>query len=429
MRWFVLAMLFILYVLNFADKSVLGLAADPIISDLSLSFDQFGLAGSSFYWFYAVGSILIASLSIKFGTKKLIVFIAAGWTISLLSAYFVTSLSALVAIRIALGFFEGGTLALCMAHIAKWFKPGARGTANAILLSGATFGAYLTAPILVKMIAGIGWQHTFAALGVSSLAWLVFFVFFKEEPKEKVDNYDMSQIQHAKMTFPEMLKMMVTPYFLSILLSFFTVMWLIAWVVVWGPTYLTKIVGLTPDQMGLAFASIGISAAIISIVVGRFADKLFAQTKNMFRSYILVAVSAMVIAAIAFASTTFVTSPILAILFLGIGITMNNCIAPFTSSVVSSMVEPSQVGSILGFKTGFGSLAGIIAPLLTGFLVSFAGDDLRTGFTYGVFVSVGLYVVSAALLFITAKKAQSNKEQGDASRQSAIVTESAVDPV
>lgn len=428
MRWFVLAMLFILYVLNFADKSVLGLAADPIISDLSLSFDQFGLAGSSFYWFYAVGSILIASLSIKFGTKKLIVFIAAGWTISLLSAYFVTSLSALVAIRIALGFFEGGTLALCMAHIAKWFKPGARGTANAILLSGATFGAYLTAPLLVKMISGIGWQHTFASLGVASLAWLIFFVFFKEEPKERVDNYDMSQIQHAKMTFPEMLKMMVTPYFLSILLSFFTVMWLIAWVVVWGPTYLTKIVGLTPDQMGLAFASIGISAAIISIVVGRFADRLFAQTKNMFRSYILVAVGAMVIAAIAFASTTFVTSPILAILFLGIGITMNNCIAPFTSSVVSSMVEPSQVGSILGFKTGFGSLAGIIAPLLTGFLVSFAGD-VRTGFTYGVFVSVGLYVVSAALLFITAKKAQATKEKGEVSRQNAIVTESVVDPV
>lgn len=428
MRWFVLAMLFILYVLNFADKSVLGLAADPIISDLSLSFDQFGLAGSSFYWFYAVGSILIASLSIKFGTKKLIVFIAAGWTISLLSAYFVTSLSALVAIRIALGFFEGGTLALCMAHIAKWFKPGARGTANAILLSGATFGAYLTAPILVKMISGIGWQHTFAALGVSSLAWLIFFVFFKEEPKEKVDNYDTSQLQHAKMTFPEMLKMMVTPYFLSILLSFFTVMWLIAWVVVWGPTYLTKIVGLTPDQMGLAFASIGISAAIISIIVGRFADRLFAKTKNMFRSYIFVAVGSMIIAALAFAITTFVTSPILAILFLGIGITMNNCIAPFTSSVVSSMVEPSQVGSILGFKTGFGSLAGIIAPLLTGFLVSFAGD-VRTGFTYGVFVSVGLYVVSAVLLFITAKKVQSNKEKVEAAQPDVIATESIVDPV
>lgn len=43
-----------------------------------------------------------------------------------------------------------------MAHIVKWFVAGSRGTANAILLSGATFGAYLTAPLLVKSFLFIG---------------------------------------------------------------------------------------------------------------------------------------------------------------------------------------------------------------------------------------------------------------------------------
>ncbi|WP_153733178.1 MFS transporter [Sporosarcina obsidiansis] len=426
MKWLVLGMLFILYVLNFADKSVLGLAADHVISDLNLSFEQFGIAGSSFYWFYAVGSILIASLSLKFGTKRLIIFIAGGWTVSLLSAYFVNSLTGLIVIRVLLGFFEGGTLALCMAHIAKWFIAGARGTANAILLSGATFGAYLTAPILVKMLSSLGWQHTFAALGVGSLAWLIIFVFFKEEPKVKLESNVATSEEQPKVSFGELLKIMVTPYFISILISFFSVMWIISWVVVWGPTYLTKIVGLTPDRMGIAFATIGISAAIISIIVGKFADNLFAKTKSTFKSYITVAVGAMVIAAISFTATTFVTSPILAILFLGLGITMNNCIAPFTSSVVSSMVQPSQVGSILGFKTGFGSLAGIIAPLLTGFLVDIAGNDIRAGFNYGVFVSVGLFVLSAAFLYFSAKKVQVTKYKETIGDQEKVTPETPI---
>ncbi|TQR09649.1 MFS transporter [Psychrobacillus soli] len=404
MRWIILALLFILYVINFADKSVLGLAAEPIIHDLNLDFEQFGIAGSSFYWFYAVGSILIASLSLRFGTKKLIIFIAAGWTVSLVAAFFVNSLTVLIIIRVILGFFEGGTLALCIAHLAKWFVDGSRGTANAILLSGATFGAYLTAPVLVQLISGIGWRHTFAVLGAASFVWLIIFLFFKEEPKGSKEVVETTATSKTKASFRDLLKVIATPYFFSILLSFFTVMWLIAWVVVWGPTYLTKIVGLTPGQMSLTFMIMGISAAIVSIIVGKFTDNLFKKSKSAFKSYIRVALIALVISATAFFLTTMVSSPVLAILFLTIGITMNNCIAPFTSSVVSSMAHSSQVGSLLGFKTAIGSTAGIIAPLLTGYLVSIAGEDIRAGFNYGVMASVFLYIVSAILLYITSKK-------------------------
>lgn len=411
MRWLVLAMLFILYVINFADKSVLGLAADPIMKDLNLNFEQFGFAGSSFYWLYAIGSLFLASLSYRFGTKKLIIFIAFGWTISLLAVYLVESLPALIIIRVLLGFFEGGTLALCLAHIAKWFADGARGTANAILLAGATFGAYLTAPILVQLIQGPGWKHTFALLGATSLVWAIIFLFFKEQPKEAVGITSSSNPSKTNMSFKELLKVIFTPYFLSILLSFFTVMWLIAWVVVWAPTYLTKIVGLTPESMSLAFAIIGITASIISIIVGKFTDRYFEKTNNPFKSYIRVALSALVLAAIAFTATTFVTNPILAITLLALGVTMNNCIAPFTSSVVSSMVPPSQVGSILGFKTAIGSTAGIIAPVVTGYFVGIAGDDIRSGFNYGVLVVVLLYIISAACLYFSSRRAKKSLEK------------------
>lgn len=407
MRWIILAFLFVLYILNFADKSVLGLAADPIIDDLALDFEKFGLAGSSFYWFYAVGSILIASLSLKFGTKRLIILLAFGWTISLVSVYLVEGITGLIIIRVLLGFFEGGTLALCLAHLAKWFSEGARGTANAILLSGATFGAYLTAPILVSLISSVGWRHTFASLGLLSFIWLIVFAFFREEPADKIDSADQIgelDNNYKRPEYKDIFSVIFTPYFISILISFFTVMWLIAWVVVWGPTYLTKIVGLSSGRMSIVFAAIGISASLISIIVGRFTDNLFKRTKNAHKSYIRVAVLSLIISGLSIGLTTVTETPILSILFLLIAVTMNNCIAPFTSSVVSQMVHPNLAGSLLGFKTAVGSLAGIIAPLLTGILVSVAGEDIKSGFNLGVLVLVVLYGVSAILLYLSSRR-------------------------
>ena len=63
MRWMVLGFLFLLSVLNYTDKSVLGLAAQPIMSELDLSYEQFGLVGSVFFVTYALGGIFIGVLT------------------------------------------------------------------------------------------------------------------------------------------------------------------------------------------------------------------------------------------------------------------------------------------------------------------------------------------------------------------------------
>ena len=149
MRWIVLGFLFLLAVLNYTDKSVLGLAAEPIMSELNLSYDHFGLVGSSFFAAYAVGSIVLGTLTYRFNSKYLLMMIATGWTISLASAYFVETLTHLILLRVVLGFFEGGTLGLCIVHLARWFTSSQRGLAVAIMTSGTTIGTYLAAPLLV----------------------------------------------------------------------------------------------------------------------------------------------------------------------------------------------------------------------------------------------------------------------------------------
>ena len=57
--WTVTFLLFLFMVVNFADKIVVGLAGVPIMTDLKLDAEQFGLLGSSFFFLFSISAIVV----------------------------------------------------------------------------------------------------------------------------------------------------------------------------------------------------------------------------------------------------------------------------------------------------------------------------------------------------------------------------------
>lgn len=416
MRWVILGFLFLLSVLNYTDKAVLGLAAEPIMSQLNLSYDQFGLVGSSFFAAYAVGSIVLGTLTYRYNTKYLLMLIATGWTVSLASAYFVETLTHLILLRVVLGFFEGGTFGLCVVHLARWFNSSERGVAAAIMTSGTTVGTYLAAPVLVLGISTVGWQHTFALLGAGSLVWAICFFFMRDEPKEPLVEDVKTLASNTEVPFKDILKVFFNPYVLSILVVGFVSMWITTWVLTWAPTYLTQIVGLEPQTMSLVFAAMGISGTIFAICMGKLTDYLFKKNKSLIKSYDRVLVTVFLVGAAAFAMTTFVDSPILASLFLGVGLIMNTSLLPLNAAIKTMIIPKNLVGSVTGISLSISSMAGVIGPWVTGYLITLAGEDVRSGFNSGVLVVVGLYLFTAIVLVATRKLKITATEKADAQR-------------
>jgi MFS transporter, ACS family, hexuronate transporter len=404
MRWLVLAMIFALSVLNYADKSVLGLAAETIMSQLHLNYDQFGLAGSSFFAAYAIGSIILGTSTYRFNTKNLLIMIATGWTVSLLGAYFVKNFIGLIIIRVILGFFEGGTYGLCVAHIAKWFSNETRGSAYAIMTSGTTFGTYLAAPILVLLLGSVGWQHTFAVLGLVSLVWAVVFYFFRSQPKEPIQETLSTLPSTQNAQFKDIIKIILNPYVLSVMVVGFVSMWINTWVLTWAPTYLTKIVGLNAQVMSDVFAGMGVAGTIFAIFAGKYTDVLFRKNKSLIKSYDRVLTLVLITGAVAYGVTTVVETPILSVIFLAIGLIMNTCLLPLGTTIKTLIVPKNLIGSISGISLSISSLAGIIGPYITGYLITFAGGDTRSGFNSGVLIIVALYISSAVILLLTRKR-------------------------
>ena len=56
-KWAITLLLFFFMMINFADKAIIGLAGVPIMADLELTPEQFGLVGSSFFFLFSLSTL------------------------------------------------------------------------------------------------------------------------------------------------------------------------------------------------------------------------------------------------------------------------------------------------------------------------------------------------------------------------------------
>src|SRR6185437_15246860 len=67
--WKITFLLFLFMLVNFADKIVVGLAGVPIMDELKLSPEQFGLLGSSFFLLFSISAVAIGFLVNRVPTR------------------------------------------------------------------------------------------------------------------------------------------------------------------------------------------------------------------------------------------------------------------------------------------------------------------------------------------------------------------------
>jgi len=89
--------------LNYADKGILGFAAQPIMQDLKLSPVEFGYLGSSFFLLFAVSGIVLGFLSDRWPSKHVMTVMAVGWAMCLLPVAAPIGFAGLLTTRILLG--------------------------------------------------------------------------------------------------------------------------------------------------------------------------------------------------------------------------------------------------------------------------------------------------------------------------------------
>lgn len=401
-RWFVLVILFFGFLINFADKSVVGLASGQMMEELGLTYVQWGIIGSSFFWIFPVAAIVIGSLTDKYSSKKMISFMLIAWSIlQLVGGYGISGFYLLLIYRIMLGIAEGGYAPASLRLLFSYFPTDMRARVTTIFTAGSTVGAYAVAPLVVSLTHMFGWRHTFAIMGVFSVLLLVLWGVFvpKKNPVlQEIKQQELAATSKTKITWAEIYPVLLSRTCIFTLFASFGFFFLSAWMQIWMPVYFVQVVKISEMQMANSILIIGGSSVVISFIMATISDRLFKKTQNLRLARVGVTGVGMMVGALFLASLFIFHSQVWSIIAITIAYGLAYLILS-TSHIIMSHQLPERTSTLSGIVVAFQNVAAMISPIATGFIIQYAGkDNLALGFNYSFLLISGI-ILTVGLLF------------------------------
>ncbi|MEU5397880.1 MFS transporter [Streptomyces sp. NPDC005963] len=394
--WGVLALLVCLMLVNYADKVVVGLAGVDMKKDLGLDDAQFGVIQSSFFWLFAVGSILGGWLGGKIRARWLLAGIATIWALSLAPMAAQAGFTTIIACRVLLGFAEGPTTALAMQVAHSWFPAHKRAVPSSIVVAGAGIGPLIAAPVLTWVISEYSWHMAFGTLAVFGAVVALMWLLAGDSGPEATSTGHGGEAATALPERVPLAKLFGTGTLIGMTLLFFVAYANTSVKVSWLPLYLREGLGYDAETAGNLVALPYLGSAIAVILAGVVSRALTRRgIGNRMTRAVLPAglVLASGVCTIGFSSLDR-GAPQMALLILGS--CLNSAGYGVAFAGLADVVPARQRGMVFGIVTGVYSLGGVIAPMVIGALVA-SGDSVAAGYGDG-FMLLGVTMMIGAVV-------------------------------
>jgi ACS family D-galactonate transporter-like MFS transporter len=368
-RWPIVGLLFTASLINYLDRAAISFALPLISRDFHLTSESKGLLLSSFFWSYALMQIPIGWCADRFNLRWLYGGAFALWSIAQGLTGLADSLAALIGFRILLGVGESIYLPGGAKIVSVLFTREDRGLPSGLFDFGTRTGLVLEGILVPGLLTRYGWRHTFLLIGFAALVWIVpwFRVFPRRlQAVDTVGGSPFSEVSRVGRSTVSNRNL------LGICLGFFCFDYYWYVLVTWLPDYLVTVRHLSVAQAGfyasLAFFTFGIAEPIGGWVADTLIRRGWDETATR-KGIVTVAFSTGVflIAAMRVAHT----DSAIAFLILAslVGLSTGNLLA-----ILQSCAPAEQIGIWTGAENFAGNLAGIIAPLAVGFLITLYGS-------------------------------------------------------
>lgn len=402
--WTVTFLLFLFMVVNFADKIVVGLAGVPIMTDLKLEPEQFGLLGSSFFFLFSISAIVVGFIVNKVATRWVLLTLAVIWALAQFPMVGSVSFTTLLICRIVLGAGEGPSASVATHAIYKWFPDEKRALPTAFLLQGSAFGVILAVPALNWVIVNHSWHYAFGALGVIGLIWVcAWLALGKEGPLED------TRVLAATETKIPYIQLLTSRTFLGCVFATFGAYWALSLGLTWFTPFIVKGLGFSQNDAGFISILPWVFGATIVMLTGWISQVMMARGSTTRVARGVLGSVPLVIGGLVLALMPHVSGVGLKIAMLVIGPGLCSSIYVVCPPMLGEFTPASQRGAVLAIYGALYTLSGIIAPLVMGNVIQRAGsmvDGYMTGFTINAAVMVGSGVIGLLLLWPNTEKAR-----------------------
>lgn len=185
--WVVVAMLWLVALLNYLDRNIVTAMGEPVKAAFSLGDAQFGLVSSTFMWVYGACSLFAGYVADRFGRRPVIFASLAIWSAATFATGSVLSFEGMLAARAIMGVSEAFYMPAAVALIAEYHRGSTRSRATALHLSGTHAGAICGG--LGGLLADeVGWRTAFHLFGAVGVGYALVLIAFLPKPADAAEN-------------------------------------------------------------------------------------------------------------------------------------------------------------------------------------------------------------------------------------------------
>jgi predicted MFS family arabinose efflux permease len=402
--WKITFLLFLFMLVNFADKIVVGLAGVPIMTELKLQPDQFGLLGSSFFFLYSISAIVVGFIVNRVEARWVLLVLALVWALSQFPMVGSVGFTTLLICRIILGAGEGPAPAVAVHAIFKWFPDEKRTLPNAVLSQGAAFGVIVAVPALNWVVVNYGWHYAFGALGVVGLMWVVVWLFLgKEGPLVETGT------QAAERKIPY-LQLLTSRTFVGCVASTFGAYWALSLGLTWFTPFIVNGLGFSQQQAGFVSILPWMFGATVVLLTGWVSQVLMARGVSSRGARGVLGSVPLIVGGAILATLPYVHgSSVLLIGLLVVGAGLSGSIYVVCAPMLGEFTPVSQRGAVIAIYGALYTLAGILAPYVMGDVIQHASnmyDGYMTGYTINAAILVASGLLGLLLLWPNTERAR-----------------------
>lgn len=405
-RWLIVSLLFTGGAISYLDRAALSVAAPLIAKALDLDAAHLGIVFSVFFLGYAPMSFIGGAAADRFGPRRVLLVAMTIWSIACGATAAATTLAFLIVIRLIFGMGEGPFCATAVKMVSHHFEPERQASAIGLAYAGQPLGAALAGPIVGLVATLYGWRTSFLVIACFGLAWvLLWYLFAAERRPAAVPVVEQSaSVEQAAGSAPDrpgLLKTLRHRSIIATCIAFFSYAYVLYFFLSWFPTYLVRSYHLSLSEMGF-ISMIPWLAGTVGLAAGGVLCDAFSRFigNPLLARKLLIGVCLFVTAiCVGFAGR--MTSVVGVMVLMTIGVFALYVTSSLYYALVLKIVPDQVSGGVSGFINLTANLAGVVAPMATGYMLTWSGS-----FSGAFALAAGVAVVgaSAILLFVRAEE-------------------------
>jgi ACS family D-galactonate transporter-like MFS transporter len=373
-RWWIILLLSLGMIIAYVSRSniAVALAVPDFIHSFHLSDTDRGLLNSAFFWSYALLQIPAGWVVDRWGVKLPYAISFLLWCAASAGTALTASVPQLTALRVLLGAGEAVVAPASYRWIRFHFAEKERGLAVGLYMTGTKIGPAIGAPLAAGLIAAYDWRMMFLVLGLGGLIWLIpWMLLVPDDRRETAAAAVAASAAHS--TEIPFRRILASPVAWGTVIATFAYMYFVYFSITWMPAYFVEQRHLSLSKMGLyTFFSFG-GMAIVATLAGWAADLMIARGGNpvTVRKWFTIAGFAIACTELIGAQSSTASMALLfsVISLSGLGLATANYWA-----LTQTLIPASSIGRMSGVQNCAASVAGIVAPILTGWLKQRTGS-------------------------------------------------------